>query len=441
MSWGIWGRFLLSNISTVFIVEVMAAEAMFSIRFRRRENFALRAGHGVMICLAAAFLLPWLLMLTPDIPFGSVVTLFLLLFAVTLVVLPCCFHCTAYDAIFCGVASYAVQNALYQTTELLNLLPVGFSRRRVLSVLLLLALHLLFYGTAWFFLARTGAGEHYSVSQGRLVGLSCLMMIIVLRVLPTEPNVSAAHQASWLFLHILCCGLSLYLLFGMSENSRLRQELDMMNQLWHTKEEHYELTKENIQIINVKCHDLKYQLEALRRSADSTVDKQALQELEDSVMIYESTAHTGSDALDIILTEKSLFCEKNHIKLTYMVDGEALAFIRPIDLYAIFGNALDNAVESVIQIEDPSRRLITLTAEVNGKLLAVTMKNYYARPPQVQDGLPITSKDDPRYHGYGLKSIRLMAQKYGSGMTFSARDGIFTLNLILPIPAQSTAAG
>lgn len=434
----IWGDFLLRNITTVFVVQMLAAEAAFTMRFSRREHFALR----VLLCAAAALgmsvLLPAVSMgLLERHGFAVVIAVFLLLFFAAVGAILLCFRCTLYDALFCGIAAYAIQNGLYQTVEILQLAAgvagFDFSVHRAAAFAVLAAVHLLIYAGAYLLLARDGAKAHYQVNKGELVGLSCLMLVIVLRILPTAESMPVRHEIAWLFLHVLCCALSLYILFGMSENGNLKQELQTMQRMWHMKQEYYELSKEITQSINIKCHDLKYQVEALRRSSGTELDKKALRDIENAVMIYDAIAKTGNDALDTILTEKTLFCDKNRIKLTYIVDVNGLSFIKPIDIYAIFGNALDNAIESALKMPDPARRIITLSVVVSGALLIVNVKNSFEGTLTVENGLPVTSKGDPGNHGFGLKSIRLLTQKYGGEMTFSGEDGIFTLNLVIPV--------
>ena len=110
---------------------------------------------------------------------------------------------------------------------------------------------------------------------------------------------------------------------------------------------------ENVDLINRKCHDLKHQIAALRRISDRREREESIQALEQSVMIYDSVVKTGNDILDTVLTEKSLLCESRGITLTCVADGDCLDFMDGVDIYTIFGNALDNAIESVTPLDDP----------------------------------------------------------------------------------------
>ena len=44
----------------------------------------------------------------------------------------------------------------------------------------------------------------------------------------------------------------------------------------------------------------------------------------------------------------------------------------------------------------------------------------------------MTRKADKGYHGFGLKSIRATAEKYGGILTIQAEDGIFLLRVTIP---------
>ena len=63
------------------------------------------------------------------------------------------------------------------------------------------------------------------------------------------------------------------------------------------------------------------------------------------------------------------------------------------------------------------------------------MENYCEEEPVFEDGLPASTKDDPRFHGYGLKSIRYVARKYGGTATVGVRDSWFELKVLLPAVA------
>lgn len=75
---------------------------------------------------------------------------------------------------------------------------------------------------------------------------------------------------------------------------------------------------------------------------------------------YNSYCNTGNKILDSILTQKSIFCGQHNICLSYNVDGSVLNDLSVRELCVLFGNLLDNAIESVEKITAPENRQIVL---------------------------------------------------------------------------------
>lgn len=142
---------------------------------------------------------------------------------------------------------------------------------------------------------------------------------------------------------------------------------------------------------------------------------------------------TGNEALDTILTEKSLTCSSVGIVLSVIADGSALARMSAADIYSFFGNALDNAIEAVSRLADPEQNTISLTITRCGKMAAGNMENPYPTEPTFKDGLPQTTKADATNHGFGVRSMRATAERYGGTLHVGAEDGVFYLNALIPV--------
>ena len=215
-----------------------------------------------------------------------------------------------------------------------------------------------------------------------------------------------------------------------------QRELATQEQLWQSQKEQYQISKAQIELINQKCHDLKHQIAALRTIHNEQQREASIREVEEAVMIYDAVIQTGNEVLDTVLTSKSLICEREAIKLTCMADGSQLGFLNPVDLYAIFGNALDNAIESVHNLSDPEKRVIAVTVFNRGKLTILQIENYYDQVLQFQDGLPKSNEGNDAYHGFGIKSIRRTAEKYNGSVAIHTEDNIFALSIVFPIPVE-----
>ena len=216
-----------------------------------------------------------------------------------------------------------------------------------------------------------------------------------------------------------------------------RRELDAIKNILQNQYVQYRQSRESIDVINRKYHDLKHQIAVLRAEEDPARRAAFLDSMEEEIQHYEAQNKTGNSVLDTVLTSKSLYCAKHQIKLTCVADGARLAFMDVMDICTLFGNALDNAIECELSIPDKEKRLIHLEVYAKKDFLVIRCENYCPTPPTFEHGLPVTTKSDREYHGYGLKSMRYTAQKYGGTMTVQAKEEWFQLTLLFPLSSHS----
>ena len=148
------------------------------------------------------------------------------------------------------------------------------------------------------------------------------------------------------FLTQLYCLTLLYLQTELFKKSAMQKEMDTLNLLYERQRQQYQIARQNVQIINRKCHELKVQIADLRRLNPDAAQEKDLNEAERAVQRYDANADTGNEVLDVVLTEKSMHCEARHITLNCVADGSAVAFVEPGDLYTLFSNALDQAIDA-----------------------------------------------------------------------------------------------
>ena len=109
--------------------------------------------------------------------------------------------------------------------------------------------------------------------------------------------------------------------------------------------------------------------------------------------------------------------------------------IKPVDLCIILSNALDNAIEANIGIENPENRYIKLKMHGDETYTVISVINPTpAVPVRLSGNRYLTSKKDKGNHGFGLKSIESTAKKYDGEMLTKCEDGTFTLVIKLIAP-------
>ncbi|UYX12573.1 GHKL domain-containing protein [Lactobacillus delbrueckii subsp. indicus] len=229
------------------------------------------------------------------------------------------------------------------------------------------------------------------------------------------------------------CGL---LLFSLQENQRyehyLQRDLANINNMFNTQYEQYQAFRESNEIVNQRFHDLKHQLDIIALESSSDKRNEYIKHLQDDIKQFKADVKTGNPIVDVVLTRKNAYCIKHGITLTCIANGRLLDQIDTMDLCSLLGNSLDNAIEAVSKLDAPEKRLIDLRITQKGNLVVYNIRNYTGDPPKLENGsLPkSTKKDSSRPHGYGLRSIEQIAERYNATMNLTSKDNWFSLTVM-----------
>lgn len=224
---------------------------------------------------------------------------------------------------------------------------------------------------------------------------------------------------------LLMSSFVLFMIFSLMNVGRIRYQKSMTDVLLKKQEQQFALSKELTELVNIKYHDIKHMM----CGAPAPQESQQLAH-------YECVVHCGNSALDTALTEKTILCRRNNIDFTMMVDGAMLDFMIPVDIYALFGNMLDNAISCLVQLPEPERHL-KLRVCAAGRMVSILCENICHNALQFEDGLPKTTQSDTLNHGFGTRSIARICEKYHAQFRMACENDFFTLQIL--IPAAQTA--
>lgn len=233
-----------------------------------------------------------------------------------------------------------------------------------------------------------------------------------------------------LVVKVLYVGFSLTILTicaGIFSQSEQEQQINILHQLWRQDRAQFESVKANMDLINMKCHDIKHILDKIE---DKLTCKEVAS-LREAIQFYDANIKTGNEVLDVVLCEKTMTCQKNGISFSCMADGTGLEFLTPVQTYSLFGNIIDNAVEAVKALP-PEERVVSLTCHEEEGALVIEESNYFSGGLELDHGLPATSKGDVSRHGFGTKSIQYIAGQYGGTMDIKVVGNMFFLTIRFP---------
>lgn len=420
------------------MVELLIIEAMFVSRLRRRKYFVLR----LVACLLIIFTVVTLFPLKYEALYNSF--MFLLFFLLTLIAVIFCFRDTLWNILFCCLAAYTVQHIAYLLdTIIINLLMDDYGNVYQGAVLpelsagqyaiiwaVYFACYILVYAEAYLILISI-IPKNPDLQLGRTVMIIISALVIIVDIVFNMFTVYNVESKLSVFLeevyNLIICLLVLQMQFQKLRQKQILEDYDIIYKILEKEQMQYKHLKDNMNIINVKCHDLKHQIRAIRHDENS--DLKELKQVEQAISIYQTAARTGNETLDIVLMDKLLYCDKNNINITCIADGKSISFMSEMDIYSLFGNALDNAITAVEPLSVPYRE-IKLTIKDIGEVVHVRVENNFEGKIKLEDGIPVTTKKNKHYHGYGFLSMQMIAAKYNGKVKVDVNGNKFVLNIV-----------
>ena len=432
-----------------FSLETNAAVAIFAVCIQRRKNFWQRCACVTLLCTVLSLVLsvPAAKMELGDYGFaigGIYAALTVLSFVFAMV----CYKGPIGNLLFCCIAGSILRmcvkkifDILFSLWEMAGLDVSLLQKGSFLRDLLYYTILLLIYSVAVFTFGRLLRAEHMLTLDWRIIVVYTFFMVINAILNNIEPLLRTIDVKYYVLL--VFCEMAYYVLilcmqFILFQMADAEVEAQVAHTLWLQDRRQYEQMKENIETINIKCHDLRHQIRNFQKDAHGRggIDGRFLEEVEQAISVYDSVVKTGNETLDVVLTDKRLHCETNRIQLTCMADGTILPPMDPSEIYALFGNLLENAIEYETKIAEQEKRFISLTVkQVNG-FVKLHVENYFEGTLTLNDGLPVSTKPQDDLHGYGLKSVQRIVEKYKGTLSVLTEDGMFQVNILFPLEKE-----
>lgn len=413
------------NIFLSFVLvyfQLLLGGTLFLLKAPRRRRFALRAAASVTVSAGSVILLAYLMSTLGS----SLLVMFSFMFLWFLSGATCfvCWDISAVNVLFVSTGCYALQHIGYALFIILEHLCI---MNAAASTVLGYLFPFLPAAASYFVLIRRNE-RVYNSADIKQVFIAFIILIVSI-VLSALKNVCENDVIILMIYDLICCLCCLFIQFSISHNELDKQDKKMLETILSEGNKQHELSKQAIAMLNIKFHDIKNKLENLQKLIEDGGDKD-LREIKRAVQIYSSMANTGNSTLDAILMEKGLLCEMNKVKFSYVADGSLISFMAAVDIFTLFNNILDNAIESVIKEEDLDRRIVSMRIIRRGDAVLASVENYCKDRVILSDGLPKTTKHDKSSHGIGFKSIKLVVDKYKGVLDFSQDEDTVRVNVL-----------
>jgi len=437
----------------IFMGWLIFGEGLFVFRFQKKSHFWLRAILAILACFIFAFIFP-----IPTSNAFYLMIMFLLMFVFTYFASMFLFDVEWKMLLFSMISGYTIEHIAYETyfslSNFLNLNEYqngGMYSKDTLGLfsgpvdqLIYFSSYIIIYWLMFILFANRIKGSqefdtNSSKSNLKFLVIGTFFLITDIVISSTVSFYATIHYER-IYIGIisiviaLCCLIGLFFLFEMFYGNNLKHNIEIAKEIRKEEKNQYQISKETIDLINIKCHDFRHQIRKLGK--EQNINESAIENVNKLINIYDSSIKTSNNTLNVILSEKSLVCSKKGIKFSCIADGEILNFMNEEDIYSLFGNIIDNAIEAVSNLSN-DKKIITLRIKAIGNMISISEKNSFDNDIKLVNGLPKSNKNDTVHHGYGLKSIRLICEKYHGTMQINYDNNIFNITLLF-IPLKES---
>lgn len=263
-----------------------------------------------------------------------------------------------------------------------------------------------------FVLANVNAINDYNYSYDRLTPILLTLLIMI-------------------FINVV-----IFVIFDeMIRTVELEKARNAFSRQFNKQQEYYKKMIDNNTNTRSILHDMNNHFIMMQNFlALNEIDKvkKYLADLTKQVKANGTVIKTGNIIIDCLVSEKKNFASRSKCDLNCNIMIPENLDIEPVDLCIILGNALDNAIEECQRIEDDSvKKEIVLKMICKNDQLFISVANPMSGKAIVRDGRFVTIKPDARNHGFGLKNIESVVQKYDGILDILTENNIFKLNIAL----------
>ncbi|MDL2324240.1 GHKL domain-containing protein [Ruminococcaceae bacterium OttesenSCG-928-A16] len=244
--------------------------------------------------------------------------------------------------------------------------------------------------------------------------------------------VNAIYLQTLFVLIIAICIVSIYGFYKMY--LRRGNEIDLLESKNQMALESYETLKDNLEQTSILRHEMNHQLLALNAMLELkeyTKAEEYISTLTAQSKRLQGPIYTENYIINSILVSKLAHLPEDTIKITTHIMVPKQLNIQENDLCSLLLNLIDNALEACRKVQPPRQQWMNLSIRLRGTYLYIKESNAKTGVIITSDNRIKTSKQDKKIHGYGIRIIQSIVDKYDGMMHIDYNEEQFTVQAAL----------
>jgi len=197
-----------------------------------------------------------------------------------------------------------------------------------------------------------------------------------------------------------------------------------------------ELQDAHIAEITGLMHDYKREISGIdalisneQNQGEFAYVKRCLSEMNEIIDDTNRFIHIESKPLQIILNQTSNICEEYGIDFSLDIRYGKFDFMTYPDIYALFDNALENAINACNNTKPPSPKRISLKILKTNDVVLVEISNSFQCDTTSSNRVYDRGVNE---HGYGLRNMKKIVKKYNGNLCINTQED-YNVYITLPV--------
>lgn len=279
------------------------------------------------------------------------------------------------------------------------------------------------------------------VDLGVSKGLTLLLLIqpiatvfvtlVILKCTYELDSIPAILFSSVAILMIAANIVTLFLIYRQKDYIESKERLNFANEQIKNQLIHYEELYRYQSEIRTFRHDIKNKLLSIGGLIKDAQYSSATEAIRKEVIFLDETnnsiINSGNPVVDAVVQSKLALAESKGIKIDFSIKLSEIIAVDPLKLGVLIGNTLDNAIEATEHLDDSEKKTVFAKLATKGGRIVFSVENYVKETIDTKN--ITTLKPDKLNHGYGIKSIKTVAEKYDGNVFVSCENEIFTVSI------------
>lgn len=214
------------------------------------------------------------------------------------------------------------------------------------------------------------------------------------------------------------------------KKSKREQEREILEQEIHMYENQFEIIRQSQMAVRSLKHDMKHHLKMLSDLVSSGDKDAALEYLSDMGAFMDNSemfVSSGNERIDSILNYMIGKAKNANINISWKIQIPERMEISTFDINVILSNLLDNALNAVSGISNPN---IEVLMKYDRGILCISIQNNCGHEQTAAHNTHSVFEMENE-HGYGLKNVQRIVEKYHGSLTIEHVDDVFHASVLL----------